>query len=54
VDADALNKLFQSKEDAPTGDPRVSFSYAGYRITIRSRGEVVLRSETDAERQHAE
>ena len=54
VDADALNRLFRSKQDAPAGTPRVTFSYAGHEVTVRGRNEVVVRSETDGERETVE
>lgn len=54
VDADALNQLFQSNRDAPGEEPRVSFCYAGYEVTVRGQGEVVVRPETDGERENVE
>ena len=54
VDADALNRLFQSKEYAPGEEPRVSFYYAGHEVTVRGRGDVVVRPETDDERENTE
>lgn len=54
VDADALNHLFQSKRYAPGEEPRVSFCYAGYEITVHGRGEVVVRPETDGDCENAE
>lgn len=54
VDADALNQLFRSEQVLSSGAPRVSFTYAGYEVTVRGRDEVVVRPETDAEREDVE
>ena len=34
IDPDALDALFESSDPAPSAAPRVSFSYAGYEVTV--------------------
>lgn len=43
VDPDSLDSLFRPQRDGtPRGDGEVSFSFAGYEVSIRSHGEAVL------------
>lgn len=54
IDTDALNQLFRPDADARASDPRASFRYAGYEITVCGRGEVAIQPEADDERGDAE
>ena len=42
LDPDALNTIVRSNGSPST----VAFSFAGYRVTVRSIGEIVVRDET--------
>lgn len=43
IDADALNVLFSPVGGRGIGGADVSFTYAGVRVTVTSRGEIDLR-----------
>lgn len=43
LDPDCLDGLFRSKQDGtPRGDGGVTFPFAGFDVTVRGHGEVVL------------
>lgn len=46
VDPDALDDLFRS-DGTTTASPRVSFTYAGHEVTVRGRGDVEVRPESE-------
>lgn len=45
VDPDALDALFRTQGDYPRNQGEVVFPVAGYQITVRATGEVVVAEE---------
>lgn len=50
IDADALEALISGQAVSTDGSARVTFAYAGVEVTVRSSGEIEVR--TDSVEQH--
>ena len=54
VDVDALDDLFRADRNSAAENSRISFTYAGYEITVRDGETVVVREFDDAETEQFE
>lgn len=46
VDPDALDELFRPSGSPVAGECRVTFSYHGYTVTVKSYGRILIRPST--------
>jgi len=51
VDPDALDDMFRPTEGGHSSRSRVTFTYSGFHITVKSYGRIVFRSAADGQSQ---